>query len=186
MKSLRLIALLVACGAAAPAYGQNARLQLGNLDGLLPRAVETVDVTVDASLIQLASKFLSKQEPQQVAVREFLAGLQGVYVKAFEFDSDGAYSEADLEVIRAQLRGPGWERIVGVRSRRDGENVDVYIMPQGGNIAGLAILVAERRELVVVNVVGPIDLEKIGQIEGQFGIPRLDLDWSWAVKTRRR
>jgi len=50
-------------------------------------------------------------------VKELLSTLKGVYVKGVEFDKEGEYTEADLESIRAQLRAPGWDRIVGVRSR---------------------------------------------------------------------
>jgi hypothetical protein len=38
---------------------------------------------------------------------------------------------------------------------------------------GLAVIVAEPRSLTVVNVVGRIDLEKLGALAGQFGIPHL-------------
>jgi hypothetical protein len=31
--------------------------------------------------------------------------------------------------------------------------------------------VAEPRELTVVNIVDPIDLSKVGAIEGEFGVP---------------
>jgi hypothetical protein len=47
-------------------------------------------------------------------------------------------------------------------------------MKQGDAIAGMAVLVAESRELTVVNIVGPIDIEKLSQLEGHFGIPAPD------------
>ena len=40
---------------------------------------------------------------------------------------------------------------------------------------GLAIIAAEPKELVIVNIVGPIDLEKLSQLEGIFGIPDLNI-----------
>jgi hypothetical protein len=65
--------------------------------------------------------------------------------------------------------------IVGVTSRRGGSNVDVHLKYQGDNVIGLAIIAADPTELTVVNIIGPIDLEKVRQLEGQFGIPKLDL-----------
>jgi len=47
----------------------------------------------------------------------------------------------------------------------------VYLFQQAGKINGITILAAERRELTVVNIVGPIDLSKLKLLEGQFGIP---------------
>src|SRR5262249_31249390 len=154
-----------------------------HLDSLAQKAAETVDVTLDGPLLQLALKLIPKDE-NLAGVRSLVAGLRGVYVRSYEFDSDGAYTPADVEAIRSQLASPGWIRIVGVHSLRNQETTDVFLMPQGDSLAGLAVLVAEKRELTVVNVVGPIDLNKIGAIEGELGVPKLGIDWSDVVRIR--
>jgi hypothetical protein len=41
---------------------------------------------------------------------------------------------------------------------------------------GLALISSEPRELTIVNIVGVIDLEKLRKLEGQFGVPKIDLD----------
>jgi hypothetical protein len=61
---------------------------------------------------------------------------------------------------------------VRVTSRRE-ENVDIYTDMRGDAVAGLIIISAEPRQFTVVNIVGPIDLDKLASLEGQFGIPRL-------------
>jgi hypothetical protein len=38
------------------------------------------------------------------------------------------------------------------------------------------IISAEPKEFTVVNIVGPVDLEKLAGLEGQFGIPRISGD----------
>jgi hypothetical protein len=48
------------------------------------------------------------------------------------------------------------------------------VMKQGDSIAGLVVLVAETRELTVVNLVGNIDVNKLSLLEGHFGIPDED------------
>jgi hypothetical protein len=35
------------------------------------------------------------------------------------------------------------------------------------------VLSADPRELTIVNIVGPIDLDKLAGLEGNFGIPRM-------------
>jgi len=99
-------------------------------------------------------------------------------VKSFEFDKEGAYSDEDISAIRAQIRVPGWSRIVGVRSKRERENVEVFTRMEGDKIIGLAIISAEPKELTIVNIVGPIDLDKLSDLEGEFGIPRMGLERS--------
>jgi hypothetical protein len=182
---LSLVALLFASFTAATAFAQNARLQIDHLDTLFPKAVETIDVRVDGSLLQIASKFLDKSKTNEAQIREILNLLKGVYVKGVEFDKEGEYTEQDIEAVRQQLRAPGWERIVGVRSKRDHENVEVFLMLANGVIEGVGVLVTDPKQLLVVNVVGPIDPEKITELRGRFGIPG-DLDLEWGKSSKRR
>ena len=65
---LSLVALLFASFTAATAFAQNARLQIDHLDNLFPKAVETIDVRVDGSLLQIASKFLDKSKTNEAAI----------------------------------------------------------------------------------------------------------------------
>ena len=75
----------------------------------------------------------------------------------------------------SQLRGGGWNKIIGVTSKKDGDNVEVYVLNIGDAIGGLAVVSMEPKEFTVVNIVGPIDLDKLTQLEGSFGVPYLNL-----------
>ena len=75
----------------------------------------------------------------------------------------------------SQLRIDGWSKIIGVTSKKDGDNVDVYLMSIGDQISGLAVVSLEPKQLTIVNIVGPINLEKLSQLEGSFGLPYLNL-----------
>ena len=182
---LILAATLLALATTATAFAQNARLQINHLDNLFPKAVETIDVSVDGALLQIASKFLDKSKTNEAAVRELLGVLKGVYVKGVEFDKEGEINEQDIQLVRQQLSAPGWERIVGVRSKREGENVEVYLMLANGLIEGVGVLITDPKQLMVVNVVGPIDPEKITELRGSFGIPG-DLNFDWGNSGVRR
>ena len=76
----------------------------------------------------------------------------------------------------SQLRGSGWSKIVNVMSKRDGQNVAVYLNTTGDVISGLAVLSIEPKEFTVVNIVGPVDLQKLSKLEGQFGVPDLGIE----------
>jgi len=156
------------------AWAQGARLQLDNLSRLSAQATDVTDISLDPSLLQLAGNFLSAKDEQTAAVKQLITGLNGVYVKSFEFDRDGAYSTADVETIRKQLTGR-WTRLVFTESKKSQELVEIYSWRDGDRSGGLAILVAEPRELTVVNIVGTIDLAKLAVLQGQFGIPNLSL-----------
>lgn len=184
-KALVLVLLATFCSVAARAQGaQSAKIQIDHLNKLAEKAQEVVEVTLDERLLQLAAKFLSNNNPTEAKVKEIISGLKGVYVRVLEFDKPGEYAPSDIETIRAQLRQPGWQKIVGVFSRRGGDNVDVHLKLQGEDIVGLAIIAADPTQLTVVNVIGPIDLEKLRQLEGQLGIPKLDLEKGGKGRTR--
>ncbi|MGH9766167.1 MAG: DUF4252 domain-containing protein [Blastocatellia bacterium] len=172
-----LILLTAFCLVTARAQdAQSARIQIDRLDKLANKAAEVVEVSLDERLLKAAARFLSPDNPTEAKVREIVSGLKGVYVRVFEFEKPGEYSSSDIDPIRSQLRQPGWSKIVGVISRRGGSNVDVHLKYQGENIIGVAIISADPTELTIVNILGPIDLEKVRQLEGQLGIPKLNLE----------
>ena len=173
--SLKLAAvmLLLLGGAAITAHAQGARLQIDQLDSLANKASETVDVKLDERLMATTAKIFSGKDDEDI--KEILKGLKGIYVKSFEFEKAGEYSPADVESVMSQLRGGSWSKIVGVKSK-NGDNVEVYLMMQGDQIQGLAVISAEPKEFTVVNIVGPVNLEKLSKLEGQFGVPDLGLD----------
>jgi polynucleotide 5'-kinase involved in rRNA processing len=177
--SLKLasLAALVVLGAATVASAQNPRIQTAQLDALAAKASQTVDVNIDESLMQIAKNFLSNKDTDEVKVKELVNGLKGIYVKSLEFDTEGQFSDSDLEGIRVQLRNSAWNRIVNVSSKKEG-SVEVYLMHTGGLISGLALLAVDAKEVTVVNIIGPVDLEKLSELEGQFGIPELNIERS--------
>ncbi len=167
------ISVVFAACAALTVYAQDGRVQVAQLEYLSSKASTTIDVTIDEKLLQLTAKLFKKGEDDDV--KELINGLKGIYVKSFEFDKEGQYGDADVESIRTQLRSPTWNRIIGINSRKDGK-VDVYLMTNGSQISGLAVLATEPKELTIVNIIGPIDLEKLSKLEGQFGVPELGIE----------
>lgn len=163
--TLMLAALTSRIGAQSTAL-----LQLDRLSPLASRAAETVDVTVDPAMLQLAAGMLSSEKSDEAAIKTLLAGLKGVYVKSFKFASEGGYSDADVEGVKSQLKAP-WNRIVNVQIRNSRETVEVYAFQEGDRPGGLAIVVAQPKELTVVNFVGTIDLSQLGALRGKLGIP---------------
>ena len=146
-----------------------------DIERLSGKAVNTVNVTLDGPLLQLGGRFLSSSDPEQKIVKSLISSLKGIYVRSFEFAGPGAYSEADVESLRSQLKMPLWTRAVGVRSK-GGEDVDVFLKMEKDKIAGLVVIAAQATQLTFVNIVGPIDLELLSSLGGQFGIPKLEVE----------
>lgn len=160
---------------ASPASAQQPPKFPFNLDRLAKQATESVSVTLDKSLIDLALRFIpavaDKDHPDAAKVRGAVQGLTGIYVRSFEFDKEGAYSMSEVEALRTQLIGPGWTRIVEVRGKD--ENVNVCLHQDGEKILGLVVISAEPKQLTVVSINGMIRPEQLADLEGFGGIPRL-------------
>jgi len=170
-----LTAFLLILAPALVANGQDSRIQMAGLDHLAAKASQTVDVNLDERLMRIAAKVLSDKDEDERDVKKLIAGLKGIYVKSFEFDTEGQYAAADVETIRTQLRAPGWSRLVNVTSRKQGM-LEVYLLFNGEQVGGLAVLHTDDKELTVVNIVGPVDLDKLAKLEGQLGVPELGIE----------
>lgn len=175
-KLIRLAAVATFVAAAVvTGSAQDGRIRTAQLDALAAKASQTVDVNLDEKLMQFAAKFLSTKDPDEASVKDLVNGLKGIYVRSFEFDAEGQYSQADIESIRSQLKAAPWSRLVNVQSKREG-SVEVYLMLTGSQVGGLAVLATDPKEITVVNIVGPVDLDKLSQLEGSFGVPDLGIE----------
>lgn len=155
---------------------QGPRLKLPDFSALAQKASEDVDISLDTGLLGLAARFMDGDNADERAVKDLLTNLKGIYVRSFEFDSAGQYDRADLDAIRRQFSDPGWNRLVGVRSRREKTDVDVYVWMDGKRPGGIAVLASEPRQLTIVNLIGAIDLDLLRRLDGELGIPKLDLE----------
>jgi len=169
--TLALVAFTLLLPMAASA--QTARLNLSFLDRLGALASEKQEVTIDSSMLKTAGSFVPPGIKGDAA-RQVLSELEGIYVRSYEFDDPKAYSMDDINAIRKQLSAPGWTKIVANEEKGKGgdwELQEVWLFNPGGKLGGVFIINAERKELQVVNIVGPIDLAKIGALGGILGIP---------------
>ena len=169
------VVLLLLLGSAGTSRAQSGKLQLDQLDALTNRASNTVDVKLDENLMQVTRKLFSGKDTDDAEIKELLKNVKGIYVKSFSFEKENSYMPAEIDSVMSQLRGGGWSKIVGITSKKENENVEVYLMMVADQISGLAVVSLNPKDVTVVNIVGPINLEKLSQLEGSFGIPDLDL-----------
>jgi Domain of unknown function (DUF4252) len=169
-------ALLAACLMAltsAAGFAQNAKLELGQLDKLGSKASEVDNVNLEGPMLKMAAEQVQKKagtgkSDKKEMAANLLSRLKGIYVKNFEFDKPGEYTKADLDSVMNQLQSGGWKPMVHVEEKNSGETTGIYVMEEGGEIVGMAVVSAEPKELTVVNLVGPIDFSQLGSM-GSLG-----------------
>ena len=137
-------------------------------------AKNVTEVTLDQRTLQMASGFIGHDGDRDTEdVKRITANLKGVFVRSYEYDSEGQYSMADLEEYRKKLDGnPQWAHIVKTRELGEhGENADVYMLVENGKTNGIVVISAEPRELTFVHIDGQINPEDLNKLKGSMGIP---------------
>jgi hypothetical protein len=167
-------ALLVLPALAAAA--DPGRLQLPDFTALSKKASQSVDISLDPSLLQLAGAAASYDNGSNgAAVNDLIKGIRGIYVRSYTFDRPGEYSKAEVKAVQAQLLAPGWVPVVSTHDLKQESNVDIYMLRNGDHTDGVAIIAAQPRQLTIVNIVGSINLAKLAQLQGQFGVPHVGI-----------
>ena len=165
--------ILVLAASLTALWAQEVKLP-ASLEKLADVAEESVSVTLDGNMLKLLSRF--DKGVDDAATKKLVAGLESVYVRSFQFGSAHEYRQEDVEALRAQFQPPTWSRIVGVRQKYNGDDVDVYFKDGGnGKLAGIVVIYTQPRELTFVSVVGTIAPEQLADLGGQFHIPRLEM-----------
>ena len=171
-KLTRILLAAVLGFSALRGYGQDAKLQLGNLDKLSEKAARVTDVTLDGSLLQFAVNLIEKVDSEDKKdvdqLQSIIKNLKGIYIKSFEFDEASQYSKGDIDAIRSQLTSPRWSKIIQSVEKRRNEYNEIYVLKNGDKVGGVVILVAEARELTVVNLVGEVPMDKVASLAGHL------------------
>jgi Domain of unknown function (DUF4252) len=140
---------------------------------LAARASNVTEVTLGKNMLAFASKFMNGKDQDEAATRRLIEGLDGIYVREYEFDKEGQYSAEEIEKLRQYFETSEWSPIVRERDKRNGETTDVMMKMVNGESHGMFILEVEPKELTVVLILGPIRTEDLGKLKGLGGLGAL-------------
>lgn len=172
-KLTSLLGLLLLCLGSAWAQTEAPPFPVTLQKELAAKASNYTEVSLDKRMLSFASSFMGKGQDNQQA-KHLIENLNGIYVRTYEFEKEGEYTQADLAAIRRQFAGQEWSPMVRERSKGDGGNTDIYMKMVGGQIQGMVVLDAEPKELNFVYISGPIRPEELGELGGNFGVPNLN------------
>ena len=131
----------------------------------------TVEISLKAPLLNMITNLI-RSEDEEAA--EFISKLMRVTVNVFESDDiDVDQVAASMSTMAEDLDSAGWDRVV--RVREDESHVDIYfrLAPDADVIYGIAIMVAEPGETVLVNIVGDISTDDISALGRRFNLDEL-------------
>ena len=114
---------------------------------LAARASNVTEVTLGKNMLGFAAKFMNGKDEDEAATRQLIEGLDGIYVREYEFDKEGEYSMDEVDKLRKYFETSEWSPIVRERERKSGETTDVMVKMVNGESHGMFILSAEPKEL---------------------------------------
>ncbi len=175
MKDRIVILVLAVAALAAPALAQTSPLPLPPPveKELAARASNVTEVTLGKNMLAFAARFMNGKDRDEAATRHLIEGLDGIYVREYEFDKEGQYSMEEVELLRKYFETSEWSPIVRERERKTGETTDVMVKLVNGETHGMFILTAEPKELTIVLILGPIRMEDLGKLKGIGGLGAL-------------
>jgi hypothetical protein len=172
MKNRVIVWVLGLAGLAVPAIAQSGLPMPSPIEkDLAARASNVTEVTLGKNMLAFAAKFMDGKDKDEEATRHLIEGLDGIYVRSYEFDKEGQYTAVDVDKLRSYFQTGGeWSSIVRERDKRSGESTDVMMKMVNGNPHGLFVLDAEPRELSIVLILGPVKMEDLSKLSGIGGL----------------
>ena len=140
---------------------------------LAARAANVTEVTLGKNMLGFAAKFMNGKDQDEAATRRLIEGLEGIYVRSYEFDKEGEYSMEEIAKLRQYFETSEWSPIVREREKSTGETTDVMVKLVNGESHGLFVLTVEPKELTIVLILGPIRMEDLGKLKGIGGLSAL-------------
>jgi len=179
MKNRILVMILGAAALVCPALAQSTPspspwpLPAPVEKELASRASNVTEVTLGKDMLAFAAKFMDGKDKDQAAASQLVEGLDGIYVRDYEFDKEGQYSMDDVEKLRQVFETPEWTPIVRTREHNGTEITDVLVKQVNGEARGMFVLTAEPKELCIVLILGPIRMDQLGMLKGLGGLGAL-------------
>jgi len=176
MKALRSLLVVSGLSLALSTAAYAAENEAGAIDigQLMPSAKgQFVEVNLSQSMLKFAAKLTARQEPETA---ELIRGLKSIRVNVVGMDdTNRAGTIEQIESVRRKLEAQGWTKMVSVREKDGGDNVNVHVMQRGeDSIDGLVVTVIDHKgEAVFVNIVGNINADQIAKIADKFDIEPL-------------
>jgi hypothetical protein len=140
---------------------------------LAARASDVTEVTLNKDMLGFASKFMNNKNNGDATIQQLIQGLDGIYVRSYEFDKEGEYSLDEIAKLREYFETSEWTPMVRERERKTGETTDVMVKLVNGESHGIFILTAEPKELTIVLILGPIRMDQLGALKGIGGLGSL-------------
>ena len=168
-----LVALLLAgCGVSGNFRHDPGYASFGAVGALAEH--QELGLSLGPAPLALARLFLDDGEPELGAI---LKDLRAVRVYVYDGLADGEGMVQHLHDVESELVDDGWLAIAKIRDGTD--RVSVLLRPgEDGRNRGMAVIVQEPTEVVLVNLIGNVRLDLFTEYMAEIAVdtPLIDID----------
>jgi Domain of unknown function (DUF4252) len=189
MHNQMVIFILAAATLAGPAFAQTAQLPAPSPieKELAARASDVTEVTLGKNMLNFAAKVMNGKDDDDAEARHLIEGLQGIYVREYEFEKEGEYTVEQIDQLRKYYETSEWTPMVHEHNKKTGETSDVMVKLVNGESNGMFILDVEPKEVSIVLILGTIHMDDLGKLKGISGLSELgDLNISVEGKDKEK
>ncbi len=175
MRNRMITLILAAAMLALPALAQTSQFPPPSPieKELAARASSVDEVTLDKNMLAFAAKFMTAKHGDDPALQNLVSDLDGIYVRSYKFDKDGQVSADEVEQLRKYFETSEWSPLVKERDLKTGKTSDVMMKLVNGQSRGLLVLDVEPREVSIVLILGPINIDDMGKLKSLSGLGAL-------------
>ncbi|MSU45985.1 MAG: DUF4252 domain-containing protein [Lacunisphaera sp.] len=88
-----------------------------------------VEINLSTAILKFAARLVAREEPETA---ELIRGLKSIRVNVVGLDdTNRAETVEQIESVRRKLETQGWTKVLTVREKEHGDNVDIHIKQHG-------------------------------------------------------
>lgn len=142
---------------------------LDSIGGLTSDDV-SLEVNLQGAMLELVALATAEDDPE---LSQLVSGLRAIRVRI------APVARIDLAAMRSsfpnaarRLEETGWRAML--RAREEDEEIYMFAREVKGEILGLTLLAFDEEEVVLLNLVGELDLARLGSLARGLDLPLLD------------
>ena len=141
-----------------------------DIESLGQYASSRTEFSLDHNMVVLASKVDQGDD----SLRRVIAGVDGISVHRFKFQSPGMYDPQLLSAVRQDYNAAGWQHLADVHQKYGyPQGTDLWLHFDHETIRNIAFLITRPDQVAFVSVSGSISPIDLLHLAGHFGIPRI-------------
>lgn len=127
-------------------------------------AEKVMDLSLGPLLLGIA-RMATEDDPETQAI---LQDLRGVRIRSYEWRQDTPALAARVDRIAAELGQQGWSPVVQINDKE--ERLHLLIKTRDERMQGMALVIMEQQELVLLNLMGSFDPDRTGEMVAGLGM----------------